>query len=126
MRTEITLLTFLLLISTSSFARIVHNQDKMFIEHGGNRVPLESVNLLIKDNKISKIKLYGEGRAHVISFAKKGDSEKLYSVDEKGFIYSLDPFTNYQVKDVYEDGRLSFQEVPGRKYKISSKGFFLY
>lgn len=126
MKTALTLISFLLLISTSSFARIVHSQDKMFIEHDGNRVPLETVNILIKDKKISKIKLYGEGKAHVISFAKKGESEKLYSVDEKGFIYSLDPFTNYRVKDVHDDGRISFQEVPGRKYKISSKGFFLY
>jgi hypothetical protein len=126
MKTAFTLISFLLLISTSSFARIVHSKDKMFIEQDGNRVPMETVNNLIRENKISKIKLYGDGKAHVISFAKKGESEKLYSVDEKGFIYSLDPFTKYKVKDVHDDGRLSFEEVPGRKYKVSSKGFFLY
>lgn len=126
MKTAFTLIVFLLLISTSSFARIVHTQDKMFLEQGGNRVPMETVNQLIREKKISKIKLYGEGKAHVISFAKKGEAEKLYSVDEKGFIYSLDPFASYRVKNVHDDGRISFQEVPGRKYKISSKGFFLY
>jgi hypothetical protein len=126
MKTAFTLFTFLILISSSSFARIVHTQDKIFFEQWGNRVPLETINRLITEKKISKIKLYGEGKAHVISFAKKGEKEKLYSVDEKGFIYSLEPFTNYKIKDVHEDGKFSFHEVPGRNYKVSPKGFFLY
>ena len=126
MKTALTLFIFLLLTSTNSFARIVHTKDKLFMEQNGDRIPIDSVNNLIREKKISKIRLYGEGKVHLISFAKKDDKEKLYSVDEKGFIYSLDPFTNYHVKAIHEDGRVSFKEVPDKKYRISSKGFFLY
>lgn len=126
MKTALILACFILFTSTASFGRIVHSKDKLFLEQNGERIPIETVNQLVKDKTISKIRLYGEGKVHLISFAKKGDAEKLYSVDDKGFIYSLSPFTNYKVKDIDGEGKISFQEAPGKKYRISSKGFFFY
>lgn len=114
------------LLTSSSFAKIISTDDKFFITTKDGQIPLSSVNDMLKSKTISKIKLYGDGSAHIISFAKKKGPMKLYSVDEKGFIYSIKPFSEYSVTKVDENGKFSFQEDPKRKYTVSPKGFFFY
>ena len=114
------------LFNSPAFAKIVVQKNKVFIEGDGNRTPLSLVNEMIKKKEISKLKLYGAGKANVISFAKKGEKEKLYSVDKKGFVYAIDPFSKYEVKKVDDKGLVQFKEVPGKSYKITSQGFFIH
>lgn len=114
------------LLCTSAFASIVRVDDKLFLRSKGKQVPLLMVNELIQNKTVTKVKLYGEGRVPMVSFAKKNEKEKLYSVDEKGFVYSIEPFASYDVADIGDDGSIRFKQVPGRKYKINSQGFFLY
>jgi hypothetical protein len=113
------------LLTPAAFAKIAVKGDKVFIESKGERTPLMMVNSMIKKKEISKLKLYGSGAANVISFAKKGEDEKLYSVDRNGFIYAIEPFSNYEVNQVDSDGLVQFKEVPGKSYRITSKGFFI-
>lgn len=126
MKTSLILITLLSLISTAAFGKIVSSKGKYFIQARGEKTPLFMVNKLIEEKEIKKVKLYEDGRIHLISFAKKGEQEKLYSVDSDGFIYSIDPFASYTVDRVDANGRVQFKEAPGRKYHISSKGFFFY
>lgn len=85
-----------------------------------------SVNDMIQKNTISNIKTYGDGNANLISFSENKGPVKLYSVDHKGFIYSIKPFSNYTVSDVDADGKFKFTEVPNRRYVVDAKGFFFY
>lgn len=126
MKATCALLALALTFVTSCFAKIVSSDELYFIKNKDGRTPISTVNDLIKDKAISKIKTYGDGSAHIISFAKKNGPVKLYSVDQKGFIYSIKPFTDYSVMKVEPNGKFSFQEVPKRKYLVNSKGFFLY
>ncbi|MGE3609308.1 MAG: hypothetical protein AB7I27_06950 [Bacteriovoracaceae bacterium] len=121
------LLTLLfLLYSASSFSKIVILGEKVFFENNGKQVPIILVNQLIDQKEVSHLKLYNGGEINIISFAKGNQKELLYSVDENGFLYSIEPFTGYQVEKVFSDGNFTFKQLPGKKYHISSKGFFLY
>lgn len=120
-------LIFLLFIfSSAAFAKIVVHEDKLFIRKSGKQEPIMLVNQLVDQKTITHLKLYGGGDIHLISFAKEGEKEKLYSVDTKGFVYSIEPFSSYEVEKVHAEGLITFKQQPSRKYRISSKGFFLY
>lgn len=115
-----------LFVSTAQ-AKIVLVEDKLYLREDGKQVPIFLVNELIKKNSISKVKLYGGGNVNIISFAKNGEKEKIYSVDSKGYVYAIEPFANYEVADVDTDkGHFRFKQEPKRKYRVNSKGFFLY
>lgn len=126
MKTSLSLLALSLIFSTSAFAKIVKEKNRLFVESKNSKTPIHMVNTLLKEKKISKLKTYNNGKVHVISFAKHDGPEKLYSVDEKGYIYSIEPFSNYSISNVDENGKFQFKEVPNRKYIVDAKGFFLY
>lgn len=120
-----TLLLSLSLISIVE-AKIIRENDEFSIETKKGVAPIFMVNKLIKENAISKIKIYGNGSIHLLSFAKDGESEMLYSVDEKGYIYAIKPFSSYTVSNIESDGKFEFKEKPGMKYKVTASGFFLH
>lgn len=126
MKTSLSLLTLSLVLSTSAFAKIVKEKDRLFVETRNSKTPIHMVNQLIKEKKISKLKTYENGKVHVLSFSKHDGPVKLYSVDEKGYIYSIEPFSNYSISHVDDNGKFQFNEVPNRKYVVDAKGFFLY
>jgi hypothetical protein len=115
-----------LLLTSSAFARIVSSKEGLFIQSGGKLVPLSLLNEMILNNSISQVKLYGEGRVHLISFAKPNESERLYSVDNKGFVYAIEPFSTYQVKAIDEKGFIRFAQAPNKKFFINNHGYFIY
>lgn len=113
--------------SPLTHSKIVTHNGEFFVVTNQQRVPIFMVNHLVEKGEINRIKLFGGGNAHLISFAKNEDKkEKLYSVDEKGYIYSISPFTDFSVTDVDDQGKFKFQEVRDRIYFINQKGFFLY
>lgn len=114
-----------LLISVSAFAKIITVDNRVYLRSKGKQVPVFLVNSLIEKGEVSKLKLYGDGEVHMISFAKSGEKEKLYSVDEKGFMYTIEPFSSYEVSTVENDGRFRFKQVPKKKFRVNEKGFFL-
>jgi len=119
-----TLLLAAMLLATNALAKISRSGDQLFIEAKGKSSPLGMVNDLISKKQVSKVKLYGDGDMHLISFAKEGEKERLYSVDEKGYTYAIKPFADYSVDKIKKD-RVEFKEQPGREYKVSSTGLFL-
>lgn len=125
MKTSLSLVTLSLVLSTSAFARIVKEKNRLFIETNTSKSPITMVNDLVKNKTISKLKMYDNGKVHLLSFAKHNGPTKLYSVDEKGYIYSIEPFSNYEVSSV-NDGKFQFKEVPNRRYIVDAKGYFLY
>lgn len=116
------LFVFLFIFSLPVFSKISVNNHQLFIDN----VPLFLVNSMLKQQLISKLKLYENGRIHLISFSKKGGEVKLYSVDEKGYIYDIAPFSKYSISSTDKEGQFEFTEVPGKKYTITPKGFYLY
>ena len=126
MKTSLSLITLSLVLSTSAFARIVKEKNRLFVETRQSKTPIHMVNTMLKDKSISKLKTYEDGKIHVISFSKHDGPVKLYSVDEKGYIYSIEPFSNYSISKVDNNGRFQFNEVPNRKYVVDAKGYFLY
>lgn len=123
---NLTFLSLSLLISTSALAKIVSDNGQYFVETKDGKKPLMNVNDMIKKKTISKVKIYGDGKVNLISFAKDDGPMQLHSVDEKGFIYNIEPFSKYEVTEVFSDGKFTFKEAPNRKYTVNSKGLFLY
>ena len=115
-----------ILVSTHAFAKIVISEDKLYLRKGGDSIPLVFVNDLIEKKLVSEVKLFGKGDIHLISFAKNGEKEKIYSVDEKGYVYSIEPFASYSIKDINKKGLVEFKQAPGKRYRINSKGIFVY
>lgn len=126
MKKTLTLLTLSAILSTSAFAKIVTENGQYFIESKQGKAALLSVNDLVKKKAALKVKTFGEGKANLISFSNDGGPETLHSVDEKGFIYAIKPFSSYTVTNVDADGKFQFKEVPKRKYVVDAKGFFFY
>ena len=120
------ILPLLVLMTSSAFANIVSSKGEYFVETKNGKNPIMNVNEMVKNETISKIQTYGEGKVHMISFSKENGPVMLYSVDEKGFIYSIKPYSAYTVSSVDKDGKVSFKEVPKRKFSVDAKGFFLY
>jgi len=123
---KIPLLLSFLMISSAAFAKITIEKNQLYIETNSVKAPLLVVNQMLKEKSISNLKTYEKGNIHLVSFAKKDGAVKLYSVDEKGFIYDIAPFSSYSVSSTDEKGRFEFAEIPNRKYTISPKGFYLY
>jgi hypothetical protein len=124
MKFTLILLALSLHLSTSAFAKITTAKDNYFLQTPQGDVPLISVNTMIEEKNISKIVLYGN--SNLISFATKNGPVKLYSIDAKGFTYSIEPFTSYTVTNSFDDGKFQFKEIPNRKYFVDAKGFILY
>ena len=124
MKTTMTFLALTVLVSTSAFAGIITSKNQYFIQTKLGDVPLMAVNKQLKEQSISNIKTYGN--AHLISFATNKDTVKLYSVDQKGFIYNIEPYSSYTVASTDESGKFQFNEVPGRKFIVNSKGFYFH
>lgn len=124
MKKIILLLSLPFLLTNPSFAKIIIDKDYYFIQTKQGDIPIMKVNTLLENKNINSIKIYGN--ANLISFATKGDPIKLYSIDEKGFTYSIEPFASATITAVENDGKVQFKEFPNRKYFIDPKGFFLY
>ncbi|HXH31385.1 MAG TPA: hypothetical protein VNJ01_11275 [Bacteriovoracaceae bacterium] len=119
-------LPLLVSLSHLAHAKVIYKNNQLFVETKGKQVPVLTVNTLISENKIEAIKLFADGQVNAISFAKKGEKEKIYSIDEKGFAYSLEPFASYKVQKTDPKGFITFKEFPKRKYRVTEKGFFIY
>jgi hypothetical protein len=126
MKSYLRLLFCLSFVSFSAIGKIVPVNGRFFIEASGARQPIFLVNDAIDKGLVSKVKLFNGGRIHILSFAKEKGEEYLYSVDEKGFTYSIHPFSSYTVSDVDDDGKFRFQQVPGKKFFVDKNGFFLH
>ncbi len=125
MKSALTFIALLIVLKSTAFAKIVMIDDKVYLRKDGQQIPVFVVNELIEKEKVKKVHLFGDGKIHLISFAEGKDAEKLYSVDDKGFIYSIAPYSKYRVKDVIDNERFVFQEVPGKRYRVTGKGFFI-
>lgn len=126
MKTVLTFFALLITVQTTAFAKIVMIDDKVYLRKDGRQVPVFRVNELIDKSKVKKVNLYGEGKAHIISFAIGKEREKLYSVDNNGYIYSIEPFSKYSVEKIADGDRFVFREQPGKKYRVTDKGFFIH
>jgi hypothetical protein len=100
--------------------------DRLYLRKDGKQVPVFLVNEFIDKKKVKKVNLFDGGKVHIVSFAIKGDREKLYSVDDQGYIYSIEPFSKYSVDKITEDGSFVFKEVPGKQFRVTGKGFFVH
>ncbi|MES2527851.1 MAG: hypothetical protein V4598_12230 [Bdellovibrionota bacterium] len=125
MKSVLTFFALLIVMKSTAFAKIVMIDDKVYLRKDGQQVPVFVVNELIEKEKVKKVHLFGEGKIHLISFAEGKDEEKLYSVDDKGYIYAIAPYSKYRVKDVIDNERFVFQEVPGKRFRVTGKGFFI-
>lgn len=126
MKTVLTFFALLIVLKSSAFAKIVMIDDKVFLRKDGRQVPVFLVNELIDKEKVKKVHLYGEGKVHLISFAIKNEREILYSVDENGYIYAIEPFAKFSVDKITENGGFKFKQQPGKEYRITDKGFFIH
>lgn len=126
MKTMLSAILVFVSLYSSVQAKIIQNDDEFSIQTQKGVTPIFMVNKLIKENAVSKIKVYANGNIHLLSFSKGDEIEKLYSVDEKGYIYAIEPFSSFTVLKVENDGQIQFKEKPGVKYKVSSNGFFLH
>ena len=123
---KILFFVFIFIFSFSAWTKISIKNHQLFIDTFSESAPLFLVNNMLKNQLISNLKLYENGNIHLISFSKKGGEVKIYSVDEKGYIYDIAPFSKYSISLTDKQGKFEFAEIPGRKYSISPKGFFLY
>ena len=126
MKTVLTFFALLISLKSSAFAKIVMIDDKVFVRKDGRQVPVFVVNDLIGNGKVKKVHLYGEGKVHLISFSIKSEPEVLYSVDDQGYIYAIEPFAKFSVEKVSESGRFQFKQQPGKEYRVTDKGFFIH
>lgn len=125
MKTTFALLATLIL-SSSAFAKIVSNDHRYFVSTNGKEQPIHLLNSLIENKQVSAIKIYAGGNINVISFAKKGGAEKLYSIDDKGYMYAIEPFANYRINKIDRDNMIRFAEAPSKRFFVNNKGFFIY
>lgn len=117
---------FLIVFVFPAWAKISIKDHQLFMDDSSSSFPLTLVNNMLKQQLISKVKIYEDGNIHLISFSKKGEKVKIYSVDEKGFIYDISPFSKYSISSTNKQGQFEFSEEPGRKYTVNPEGFFLY
>jgi hypothetical protein len=125
MKTSLLFIIVSMFFAGSTYAKVILKDGLFYVESKGNRSPIALLNNLASAKSISEVKLFGKGNINIVSFAKEGEKEKLYSVAEDGYIYSIKPFSDYKVSEVTPQG-VRFKERPNRTYKINSKGFFLY
>lgn len=126
MKSALTFFALLFVLKSTAFAKIVMVDDRVFMRNDGKQIPVFLVNELIDKEKVKKVNLYDGGRLHIISFAIKNEPEKLYSVDEQGYIYAIEPFSKFRVDRVSDNGRFQFREMPGKMFRVTSKGFFIH
>lgn len=126
MKFSLTFFALLFVLKSTAFAKIVMIDNRVFLRNEGKQVPVLLVNELIEKDKVKKVNLYNGGRLHLLSFSVGKDAEKLYSVDESGFMYSIEPFSKYKVDRVSDNGTFQFREFPGRSYRVTEKGFFVH
>lgn len=126
MKAVLTFFALLMVLKSAAFAKIVMIDDKVFLRKDGKQVPVFLVNELIEKEKVTKVNLYGEGKIHLISFAIKDEKEILYSVDDQGFIYAIEPYAKYRVDRITDAGEFQFKEVPGKHFRVTEKGFYIH
>jgi len=114
-----------IIFSTISFAKIIKKSDQLYVKSTHREEPIHLINNLIKEGSVSKITIFGNGSINLLSFAKKGGDEKIYSVDEKGFAYAIEPFASFTIEKTTKDGRFQFHQKPAKQYYVNSEGFFL-
>lgn len=123
---KVQLIMVLMIFSTMSFAKIIKKSDQLYVKSSHGEEPITLVNNLMKEGSISKITIFANGSINLLSFAKKGGSEKIYSVDEKGFAYAIEPFASYTIEKMTQDGRFQFHQRPAKQYYVNAEGFFLH
>jgi hypothetical protein len=125
MKSTLTFIALLIALKSPLSAKIVMIDDEVYLRKDGQQIPVFVVNQLIAKEKVKKVHLFGEGRIHLISFAENGEEEKLYSVDDKGYIYSIEPYSRYRVSKIVDNEHFIFQEEPKKNFRVTSKGFFI-
>lgn len=126
MKSAFFFIVLILGLQSLAFGKVVMVDDRVYIRKDGRQIPVFLVNELIEKRRVKKVNLFGEGKAHLISFAIKGESEKLYSIDDQGFIYAIEPYSKYNVNKVTDSGDFAFREMPGKMFKVTDKGFFIH
>lgn len=126
MKTVLTFFALLIVLKSAAFAKIVMIDDKVYLRNDGRQVPVFLVNELIEKGKVKKVHLFGEGKVHLISFATKNEREVLYSVDNQGYIYAIEPYAKFSVEKITDGGRFRFKQQPGKDYRVTDKGFFIH
>ncbi len=126
MKSALTFFALLFVLKATAFAKVVMIDDRVYLRKDGKQVPVFLVNELIDQEKVKKVNLYGDGKIHIISFTIKNEKERLYSIDDQGYIYSIEPYAKYNVNKITDAGEFSFKEVPGKQYRVTEKGFFIH
>lgn len=121
-----TLILLAMLLSSTSFARIVSLDHRYYIETNGKEEPIYLLNSLIEKKAVKTIKIYGGGNINVISFAKNNGPEQLYSIDEKGYMYAIEPFSKYKISKIHNNNLIQFAEAPNKRFFINSQGYYIY
>lgn len=113
-------------LSPAVLAKITTHNHRYYVQVKNRMAPIHLLNTLIENREVSAIKIYANGNIHMISFAKKDGVEKVYSIDEKGYMYAIEPFSHYQVSRIDKKNMIQFAQVPHKKFFINSDGFFIY
>jgi len=120
------IILFILFYSFNGSAKIVIEENKFYILDKKSKNSLVMINDLIEKKMVSKVKIFLGGEAHLLSFSEGKQKEKLYSVATDGYIYSIEPFTNFDVKKVTANGGILFRQIPDKIYRVNENGIFFY
>ncbi len=126
MKSALTFFALLFVLKATAFAKVVMIDDKVYLRKDGKQVPVFLVNELIEKEKVKKVNLFGDGKVHIISFAIKKEKEKLYSIDDQGFLYAIEPYVKYRVDKITDAGEFHFKELPGKSFRVTEKGYFIH
>ncbi len=126
MHKSIILLTILLFqFNSNALGKIIKKEDGIFIQSRGEEKEIFLVNQLLKKGLLSNLTTYKDGQVHLLSFKTKDKPLRLYSVDSKGFIYDIKPFSEYEVSEVTPSQFFKFRELPNRSFRVDAHGFFI-
>jgi hypothetical protein len=104
---------------------IVKKADGIYVQKDQKEKEIFLVNQLIKKGELSNLTLYHNGGLNLISFKTNLNNKKLYSVDSKGFIYDIKPYSDYQIAEIYPSLHFKFKELPKKIFWIDDNGYFL-
>jgi hypothetical protein len=123
---SIILLTILIFqFNFNALGKIIKKEDGVFIQSSGKEKEVFLVNQLLKKGLLSNLTTYKDGQIHLLSFKTINKPLRLYSVDSKGFIYDIKPFSEYEVSEVTPAQYFKFKELPKKSFRVDAHGFFV-
>ena len=112
-------------VQTKADGKIIKKEDGIFIQTGELEKEIFLVNQLIKKGDLSSLTIYQDGRLNLISFKTTLNTKKLYSVDSKGFIYDIKPYSGYEISEISPSQYFKFKEIPKKYFSVDKNGFFI-